>query len=153
MVLNTFIHRDKWYNFKLFFLFFLELLQVPPQELGFPARICQCCHEGTHVAQRQRGGRGQLRLEWQKHKHGGQERQLLCKIKFKLIQVYISRFKGQIFFWFIRLVWDFSGAHERAGVEGEENQWHPGLGGQTGQGWTPWQADSRGELIVFRSQT
>lgn len=38
----------------------------------------------------------------------------------KLNQVCVNRFKGQIFF--LRLVLDFSGAHERAGVEGEENQ-------------------------------
>lgn len=50
-----------------FFVFLLELFQVPSTKLGFTPRLRQCCHEGTDVAERQRRGGGQLRLERQEH--------------------------------------------------------------------------------------
>lgn len=51
----------------VFFVCFSELFQIPPAKLGFTPRLRQRCHEGTDVAERQRRGGGQLRLERQEH--------------------------------------------------------------------------------------
>lgn len=46
-----------------------------------------------------------------------------------------------------------SGSHARAGTEGEEGQWHPGLGRQTCQGWTSWQEDRWGNWSSKHTHT
>lgn len=61
--------------------FVSELLQVPLEEPGIAAHLRHRCDQGANVAEWQRGGGGQLWLEWQEHQHDSEERKLLCRLK------------------------------------------------------------------------